>query len=49
MGVAEVLTVRDGLIVELDVYYKNPSAELLFWPRRYVGPGRPAGNGLVSR
>ena len=26
MGVAEVLTVRDGLIVELDVYYKNPSA-----------------------
>jgi ketosteroid isomerase-like protein len=26
MGVAEVYTVRDGLIVELDVYYKNPSA-----------------------
>jgi ketosteroid isomerase-like protein len=26
MDVAEVLTVRDGLIVELDVFYKNPSA-----------------------
>jgi uncharacterized protein len=26
MGVAEVLTVRDGLITELDVFYKNPSA-----------------------
>ena len=26
MGVAEVLSVRDGLIAELDVYYKNPSA-----------------------
>ena len=26
MGVAEVFTVRDGLIAELDVYYKNPSA-----------------------
>jgi uncharacterized protein len=26
MGVAEVLSVRDGLIVELDVFYKNPSA-----------------------
>ncbi len=26
MGVAEVFTVRDGLITELDVYYKNPSA-----------------------
>jgi uncharacterized protein len=26
MPVAEVLSVRDGLIVELDVFYKNPSA-----------------------
>lgn len=26
MGVAEVLSVRDGLIVELDVFYKDPSA-----------------------
>jgi uncharacterized protein len=26
MGVVEVYTVREGLIVELDVYYKNPSA-----------------------
>ena len=26
MGVTEVLTVRDGRIAELDVYYKNPSA-----------------------
>ena len=26
MAVAEVLSVRDGLIVELDVFYKNPSA-----------------------
>ncbi len=26
MSVAEVFTVRDGLITELDVYYKNPSA-----------------------
>jgi uncharacterized protein len=26
MGVAEVFLVRDGLIAELDVYYKNPSA-----------------------
>ena len=26
MGVAEVFRVRDGLIAELDVYYKNPSA-----------------------
>jgi uncharacterized protein len=26
MAAAEVLTVRDGLITELDVYYKNPSA-----------------------
>jgi ketosteroid isomerase-like protein len=26
MSVAEVLSVRDGLIVELDVFYKNPSA-----------------------
>jgi uncharacterized protein len=25
MSVAEVLSVRDGLIVELDVFYKNPS------------------------
>ena len=26
MPVAEVLSVRDGLIVELDVFYKDPSA-----------------------
>ena len=26
MGVAEVLSVRDGLIVELDVFYKDSSA-----------------------
>jgi ketosteroid isomerase-like protein len=26
IAVAEVLSVRDGLIVELDVFYKNPSA-----------------------
>jgi uncharacterized protein len=26
MSVAEVFSVRDGLIIELDVYYKNPSA-----------------------
>ena len=26
MGVAEVSWLRDGLIVEQDVYYKNPSA-----------------------
>jgi ketosteroid isomerase-like protein len=26
MSLVEVYTVRDGLIVELDVYYKNPSA-----------------------
>ncbi len=26
MSVAEVFTVRDNLIAELDVYYKNPSA-----------------------
>lgn len=26
MSVAEVLSVRDGLIVEIDVFYKNPSA-----------------------
>ena len=26
MGVAEVFSVRDGLIVELDVFYKDPSA-----------------------
>jgi uncharacterized protein len=26
MPVAEVLTVRDGLITELDVFYKDPSA-----------------------
>lgn len=26
MGLVEVYTVRDGLIVELDVYYKDPSA-----------------------
>ncbi|ORA20611.1 hypothetical protein BST14_01070 [Mycobacterium arosiense ATCC BAA-1401 = DSM 45069] len=26
MKVAEVVSVRDGLIVELDVFYKNPSA-----------------------
>jgi ketosteroid isomerase-like protein len=26
VAVAEVLSVRDGLIVELDVFYKNPSA-----------------------
>jgi uncharacterized protein len=26
MSVVEVYTVREGLIVELDVYYKNPSA-----------------------
>jgi uncharacterized protein len=26
MGMVEVYTVRDGLIVELDVYYKDPSA-----------------------
>ncbi len=26
MSVDEVFTVRDGLIAELDVYYKNPSA-----------------------
>jgi ketosteroid isomerase-like protein len=26
MSVVEVYTMRDGLIVELDVYYKNPSA-----------------------
>jgi ketosteroid isomerase-like protein len=26
MSVAEVFTVRDGLIVELDVFYKNPLA-----------------------
>jgi ketosteroid isomerase-like protein len=26
MSMAEVFTVRDGLIVELDVFYKNPSA-----------------------
>jgi ketosteroid isomerase-like protein len=25
MSMAEVFTVRDGLIVELDVFYKNPS------------------------
>jgi ketosteroid isomerase-like protein len=25
MSLAEVFTVRDGLIVELDVFYKNPS------------------------
>ena len=26
MGVSEIFTVRDGAIVELDVFYKNPSA-----------------------
>lgn len=26
MSLVEVYTVRDGLIVELDVYYKDPSA-----------------------
>lgn len=26
MGVAEVFSVRDGLIAELDVFYKDPSA-----------------------
>ena len=26
MTMAEVYTVRDGLILELDVFYKNPSA-----------------------
>jgi ketosteroid isomerase-like protein len=26
MGMVEVYTVRDGLIVELHVYYKDPSA-----------------------
>ncbi|HEY2504059.1 MAG TPA: nuclear transport factor 2 family protein [Mycobacterium sp.] len=26
MGLVEIYTVRDGLIVELDVYYKDPSA-----------------------
>ncbi len=26
MGMAEVFSVRDGLIAELDVYYKNPAA-----------------------
>jgi ketosteroid isomerase-like protein len=26
MSMSEVFTVRDGLIVELDVFYKNPSA-----------------------
>jgi len=26
MSLVEIYTVRDGLIVELDVYYKNPSA-----------------------
>jgi ketosteroid isomerase-like protein len=26
MSMAEVFTIRDGLIVELDVFYKNPSA-----------------------
>ncbi|QLL09154.1 nuclear transport factor 2 family protein [Mycobacterium vicinigordonae] len=26
MGLVEVYTVRDGLIVELDVYYKDPAA-----------------------
>jgi hypothetical protein len=26
MSMAEVFTVHDGLIVELDVFYKNPSA-----------------------
>lgn len=26
MGVAEIYTVRDGMIAELDVYYKDPAA-----------------------
>lgn len=26
VGLVEIFTVRDGLIVELDVYYKDPSA-----------------------
>lgn len=26
MGLVEIYTVRDGLIAELDVYYKDPSA-----------------------
>ncbi|ORV85252.1 hypothetical protein AWC11_20110 [Mycobacterium interjectum] len=26
MGLVEVYTVRDGLVVELDVYYKDPAA-----------------------
>jgi hypothetical protein len=26
MSLVEIYTVRDGLIVELDVYYKDPSA-----------------------
>ena len=26
MGLVEIYTVRDGLIVELDVYYKDPAA-----------------------
>ena len=30
MTMAEVYTVRDGLILELDVFYKNPSAVKLY-------------------
>jgi hypothetical protein len=26
MGLAELYKIRDGLIVDLDVYYKDPSA-----------------------
>jgi len=38
-SLVETYTVRDGLIVELDVYYKDPSAvAALLAARRKVGP-----------
>ena len=33
MQVVEMLTVRDGLISDIDIYYKNPSTVAALWPR----------------
>lgn len=33
LDIVELITVRDGLIVELDIYHKTPSAIAAHWPR----------------
>lgn len=32
LEIVELITVRDGLIVELDIYHKTPSALATHWP-----------------